>query len=373
MGSGTRAESLNEIAVDEEEEENGYFPSNINDNASGTTTGINTPPILRISGLDPSVMMNQTHDPNLLVSNVSSRLARSNSAIAANRAIPAGVAEAPPPFEASPEHHPAHHRHGHASGGGIYRSAFDFSFLESFAADERTRLGLSTGPDRRRPTRQFSTQQKDTAEPSTVIPEEPAIDVVAGGALQPDQSRSPQRRYSQNTAQPRKAGGKLALFESVNANPPPFDLPPTDSPHPMPSNLPSVPQAYSDQPIALTPGHPTAMDDYSHRFAFYSNGLRSTIHARSLSELPAEGQTFEELFLGKKAAAALETSRGFGAANSSSKQAYTSTTTPGDPPAGKKDPADRYPDLAAWKDEEDANSWWMDILSPTGQYNFVSE
>ncbi|KAK0559779.1 CorA metal ion transporter [Tilletia horrida] len=39
-----------------------------------------------------------------------------------------------------------------------------------------------------------------------------------------------------------------------------------------------------------------------YRFTFYSNTLPSTIHARYLSEIPAPGQTFEELFSGRKPA-----------------------------------------------------------------------
>ncbi|KAE8230319.1 hypothetical protein CF326_g4686 [Tilletia indica] len=39
-----------------------------------------------------------------------------------------------------------------------------------------------------------------------------------------------------------------------------------------------------------------------YRFTFYSNALPSTIHARYLSEIPAPGQTFEELFSGHKPA-----------------------------------------------------------------------
>ncbi|GAA5835420.1 hypothetical protein JCM9279_004536 [Rhodotorula babjevae] len=37
-----------------------------------------------------------------------------------------------------------------------------------------------------------------------------------------------------------------------------------------------------------------------YRFSFYSNALPSTIHARSLAEIPGEGQSFEELFLGSR-------------------------------------------------------------------------
>jgi len=37
-----------------------------------------------------------------------------------------------------------------------------------------------------------------------------------------------------------------------------------------------------------------------YRFSFYSNALPSTIHARSLAEIPGEGQTFEDLFIGRR-------------------------------------------------------------------------
>lgn len=45
-------------------------------------------------------------------------------------------------------------------------------------------------------------------------------------------------------------------------------------------------------------GAALSMHDKPYRFTFYSNALPSTIHARHLAELPAAGQTFEELFSG---------------------------------------------------------------------------
>ncbi|WWC90546.1 uncharacterized protein L201_005482 [Kwoniella dendrophila CBS 6074] len=51
---------------------------------------------------------------------------------------------------------------------------------------------------------------------------------------------------------------------------------------------------YSDSAPGPAPGH-----DRPYRFSFYSNAMPVTIHARSLTELPAEGQSFEELFKGK--------------------------------------------------------------------------
>merc|ERR1719487_1140244 len=37
-----------------------------------------------------------------------------------------------------------------------------------------------------------------------------------------------------------------------------------------------------------------------YRFSFYSNALPTTVHARSLAELPSDGQSFEELFCGTR-------------------------------------------------------------------------
>ena len=94
----------------------------------------------------------------------------------------------------------------------------------------------------------------------------------------------------------------MALFESANP----------DTPSSFSALLgqvlgqnPSIPRGPSYDHIAGI--HPTAGlpggilntgHDRPYRFSFYSNALSATIHARSLSELPAEGQTFEELFQG---------------------------------------------------------------------------
>ncbi|KPV75990.1 uncharacterized protein RHOBADRAFT_14111 [Rhodotorula graminis WP1] len=70
-----------------------------------------------------------------------------------------------------------------------------------------------------------------------------------------------------------------------------------------------------------------------YRFSFYSNALPSTIHARSLAEIPGEGQSFEELFLGSRQ------------------------------PPGEK------PRTGVMRSDEDAeaNTWWLDVMCPTDQ------
>ncbi|QRW16554.1 CorA-like magnesium transporter protein [Rhizoctonia solani] len=87
--------------------------------------------------------------------------------------------------------------------------------------------------------------------------------------------------------------------------------------------------------------------DRPYRFSFYSNRLSATIHARSLSELPADGQTFEELERRQVDA-----------------YAYWGALTPEDPAKVKVSPM-----MAAkpTSDEEEVNTWWLDVLSPTNE------
>lgn len=112
----------------------------------------------------------------------------------------------------------------------------------------------------------------------------------------------------------------MALFEQSNAPPPSlaFRAPHLSASGTGPTTLSAVP-SYDNLPDVLTgiggtqngvgspPGilqiPPSGLGsghDRPYRFSFYSNSLSATIHARSLSELPAEGQTFEELFSGLK-------------------------------------------------------------------------
>lgn len=335
------------MTVEEEEDDNGYFPLTMPENISGTTTGVDTPPKLHLDGIDPASMMSQGHDPSLLVSSVNSKLKRSGSAVAANRGIAEVATEVPPPFDSNPEQHPVHPQHGPATGGGIYRSQFDFTVLESFAADERTRLGLSTESDWARPgprPRRFMTHPQAAEEKASAIPEETTVteDLLHTGVTGLEQPHPRHRSHSQNMPHSKRPGGKLALFESAAASMPPFELPLSASPRLMSSTLPpatpnATERATSPPHIPPMPPPPHDYDeDKPYRFTFYSNSLRSTIHARSLSELPAAGQTFEELFLNTKAGDSL-----------------------GDPLTTKKD-------LSSWKVDEDGGTWWMDVLSPNG-------
>ncbi|KAI3617211.1 hypothetical protein CBS9595_003120 [Malassezia furfur] len=96
-----------------------------------------------------------------------------------------------------------------------------------------------------------------------------------------------------------------------------------------------------------------AMADKPYRFTFYSNALPTTIHARYLSELPAQGQSFEDLLRGivpeheKKA-----------------EEAAAKQTAPV-PLAGAL-PRDVQPEQGLVANS-DPSTWWLDVLCPTDQ------
>ncbi|KAF9511578.1 hypothetical protein BS47DRAFT_1298705 [Hydnum rufescens UP504] len=100
--------------------------------------------------------------------------------------------------------------------------------------------------------------------------------------------------------------------------------------------------------------------DRPYRFSFYSNAMTQTIHARSFSELPAEGQTFEDLFLGRPGAAkGAESEPGITGRTTSRSNIFGSvngngtTTHPSSPEDVNDDP--------------ERSTWWLDVLSPTDE------
>jgi magnesium transporter len=131
-------------------------------------------------------------------------------------------------------------------------------------------------------------------------------------------------------------------------------------------------QAYSD----AAPGH-----DRPYRFSFYSNALPVTIHARTLAELPAEGQTFEDLFKGRNDGG--EPAVPGGLADTSGTDFGTPSrsgrNTPNEPSllsqqASKikalqnslaKTPSTQLAPTA--EEDPDAFTWWLDVLSPTDE------
>ncbi|KIO12395.1 hypothetical protein M404DRAFT_124379 [Pisolithus tinctorius Marx 270] len=119
---------------------------------------------------------------------------------------------------------------------------------------------------------------------------------------------------------------------------------------PSSDNLSTICQPYAPENINSVSGIMAPVDDRPYRFSFYSNSLSATIHARNLSELPAEGQSFQDLFTGISIPSEGSTFKGIGSNRRSEKP-------PGDP--GKP--------IGSSGGDYEASTWWLDVLSPTDE------
>jgi hypothetical protein len=158
---------------------------------------------------------------------------------------------------------------------------WDFSTMEEFAKAEKIRLGiraLPTPTNRARPSQEV---ERDIADADATIS-------TSTGFMLPPRRPRERKLSSSNAGNTRR--GKMALFEQVINNS--SGRPPLSTHISIKIPEGNLPPSSENIP-APTGGH-----DRPYRFSFYSNALSQTIHSRSLSELPAEGQTFEELFTG---------------------------------------------------------------------------
>lgn len=307
----------------------------------------------------------------------------------------------------------------HPDGSGGLRSVFDFGPMEEFAAHERDTLDELEGPaaaapesgEARRsnavvriasPARSAedvasgsgSSTRKDTSEEHKsfdgvniegMVPLAPdavkAVEEESNGTQQTNFHRRRARKLSQNNPVRRQA--KLALFESFGGGggDDQGGVGALKAPRQGKQHLTQPDTAFEAYTDAV-PGH-----ERPYRFSFYSNALPVTIHARSLAELPAEGQTFEDLFKGRTSdAAAAPAATGvtptqsteFGsprpgsgrstpnepgllskALTSSLMKTGSSTTLPSVPGGTPSGPTA--------EDDPEAYTWWLDVLSPTDE------
>lgn len=185
--------------------------------------------------------------------------------------------------------------------------AFDFTVLETFSSTEKANLGITSplGAAPPKPRQSKPPGVDDEGEPSSSLPSGLAPGEPTGGQI-PSSPASRMnvrhRRLSQSTPPPRPRRGirrKIALFEGQNNEPTPgFTARFMGQLSTVPSseNLSTDREPYTSARFQDIGGIMSPADDRPYRFSFYSNALSATIHARSLCELPAEGQTFEELF-----------------------------------------------------------------------------
>ncbi|SNX81677.1 related to MNR2 - Manganese resistance protein [Melanopsichium pennsylvanicum] len=354
------------------------------------------------------------------------------------------------PHEDLPQHLHAEVRDAYASradNGYVplgYPFTFDLAALEDFASEERDRIGMSSSWNAAASPNSGLRQRGAAAQKGTGGP---------GYGVSPDSddatfySRRPRKLSSSAGAfGSSKYQRKLALFEGGGSAPPPVAgaaasnsilgggsaLASGDPKRSMDVNTPlldndSLPsyhgnngptRMHSSQSQSrigpITPGigaHGRARSqtgafsnrggEKPYRFTFYSNALPSTIHARHLSELPAEGQTFEQLFSGREKSLdhspPTEDSQSRNASRAPTINATTArmaslgqmfgrmegTTAP---PTGSNTPVHVNEEAARamsglsasrtkalpgggirMEPDPEANTWWLDVLSPTDQ------
>ncbi|GAA6064685.1 hypothetical protein JCM10212_001604 [Sporobolomyces blumeae] len=295
--------------------------------------------------------------------------------------------------------------HGEVGMPGVlpnFPYPFDFSALEDFATAEREATGKPIPSTRRRGGQ--SGKSAATSPPSYGVSSGNAMSSSRMGAFSSgSEGDAPaprmggrQRKLSESVA-PGRYRRKLALFEGGAGEGEQDEQPATfrsilDTKTPL---LSADKRNPSESGYGATGGarsadrKPTGPRPY--RFSFYSNALPSTIHARSLAEIPGEGQTFEELFIGRKEQQYEDDLAHVGLdprlAQFSSPHNQSGATTPnlggiaasltgsrngGTPmgaPAGVPTARGDRPRTAVMRSDADAeaNTWWLDVMCPTDQ------
>ncbi len=270
------------------------------------------------------------------------------------------------------------------------RPEYQFGLMEDYAREEKTRLGLSppVSPpafDDRQPQASSSTHipipSGSGGEPSQQPTGEPASqDSILPFTL----PRARHRKLSASSPAPRR--GKMALFEQGGAPPPALA---SRAPHlaegttlsavPSYDNLADSHRGGPDMMGFGGGGGPGSGHDRPYRFSFYSNALPSTIHARSLSELPADGQAFEDLFFGRTQSQSNSNGNSSrpslpnrGALSAAGSAPHSGSASPVPPFGGAASgiskgmpamPGDRRPGDPSSSD----HTWWLDVLAPTDE------
>ncbi|KAI0722325.1 cora-domain-containing protein [Cerioporus squamosus] len=270
------------------------------------------------------------------------------------------------------------------------RPEYEFGLMEDYAREEKTRLGILPPVS---PPAFDDRQQQASSSTHTPIPSgsggEPSQQQVGEPASQ-DSSlpftlpRARHRKLSASSPAPRR--GKMALFEQGGAPPPALA---SRAPHLAPGTTLSAVPSYdnlADSHRGGTDmmgfgggGGPGSGHDRPYRFSFYSNALSATIHARSLSELPADGQAFEDLFFGRTQSqntsnpnSSRPSLPGRGALSAASSVPHSGSASPVPPFNGAPGniskgmpaiPGDRRPGDPSSSD----HTWWLDVLAPTDE------
>ncbi|GAA5875407.1 hypothetical protein JCM16303_000614 [Sporobolomyces ruberrimus] len=294
--------------------------------------------------------------------------------------------------------------HGEVGMPGVlpnFPYPFDFSILEDFASEERESTGKPIPAARRRGGGDHrSGAESSTSPPSYGISSSNSRSNPRTGAFSsgsegdaPGTMGGRRRRLSESVA-PGRHRPKVALFEGSgdaggsDAQPPTFRSI-LDTRTPLLAN-----DKRNPNDTGYGTGRPRTNDRKSngprpYRFSFYSNALPSTIHARSLAEIPGEGQTFEELFIGRKENQYEDDLAHVGLdprlAQFRNSNSQSGTSTPNlnghtasvagsingvgqmGAPAGVPTSRGDRQRTAVMRSDADAesNTWWLDVMCPT--------
>ncbi len=316
-----------------------------------------------------------------------------------------------------------------------YRSNFDYLLMESFAADERAQRGpdvwsgmngsVMGAEIRRRLAQSGVTVPKESGDDAFRVQKANVTgnDLIGGAGddvgretadgflvdspptLEERFAHKRQRKLSHSNPNPRRQA-KLAMFEGGVGLPPAAQSMPsqTFSPSgtgPSAFGVSSARSVYFGHPNR--PGTTDPDQERPYRFSFYSSSMTQTIHARSFGEIPAEGQTFEDLFLGRppktttnvrqettSSGASVAAPPHNGVANGSStpitaqSSSTNGRTLRAGMPANATDIGQLKPKEGLFsrhsnridgnggpvpanviEDDPDFATWWLDILSPT--------
>lgn len=325
---------------------------------------------------------------------------------------------------------PSHGRGGHDATsqglGGVagvlhnFPFPFDFASLEEFATREKEGMPI---PRRRGTGGGIKTNFVDDVNNSSISPpgygtsmRNKILGDGSGSGGESGKKTMRQRKLSESVA-PGRYQRNLALFEGTGEE----NLPPPTSSSRDRGNILDTKTPLLDKSLfgglgggggggggygsnvrdrpGLLPANSGQARPY--RFSFYSNALPSTIHARSLAEIPAEGQSFEELFVGRKSSSSsnfdfsnedgesVRGGGGHGGGFSHSQNGTGGANTPvgggggnfppnGARPAGiatglggskRNGGGDNRPKSGMMRTDIDAeaNTWWLDVLCPTDQ------
>ncbi|ODN83590.1 hypothetical protein, variant 1 [Cryptococcus amylolentus CBS 6039] len=302
-------------------------------------------------------------------------------------------------------HHMDRARHLDLSqlGGHGMRNTFDFAAMEEFANKEKENSFAAEGawgagndgPRRRSvPHTGAGASDENLTQPGSYDTALDRTNTMSAFGDEPDIAFSPERGHHDNHAptfqrrrqrklsqsNPVLRQKKLALFEGFGSNG-------VNDGESVPEGASTAFKAprqktgsfapYSDS----APGH-----DRPYRFSFYSNAMPVTIHARSLAELPAEGQSFEDLFKGRNLSG-----QATPAANLDTGARAVLSETPSKTPAPPVEPSTAAsgktqpslltkavgaamaqqgtggPGPGVEDDDPEQSTWWLDVLSPTDE------